>query len=311
MRMKILIAGLCGVALPLVGMNAVGTAGTAETEGVRAAAPTFQLPFPCKETWVGSTGSSAHTGSEIDFNGTATDGNADEGRTVVAAAAGKVVMSEYRTTDGFGNVVKIRHSDGSVTLYAHLKKRQVSNGANVSQGQKIGQVGRSSAKYKMAAHLHYEQRNASGKIVRASFNGATFKYPGQKIKSNNCGSGATPAKNTSTEPKPTGSNPYSPEQICGSGFKRVDSAGLGSQGSVYLLYSTATGQNCVTAVRKSGSGKVSARAYLEVKGHQRATDAGTFQYYAGPVKAKAPRTCVKWGGAIGSATYDSPFEHCG
>lgn len=137
---------------------------------------------------------------------------------------------------------------------------------------------------------------------------APFRYPGQKIKSNNCGSGSTPSKSTSTQTK-TGSNPYSPEQICGSGFKRVDSAGLGSQGSVYLLYSTSTGQNCVTAVRKSGSGKVSARAYLEVKGQKRATDAGTFQYYAGPVKA--PRTCVKWGGAIGSATYDSPFEHCG
>ncbi|GGP16704.1 M23 family metallopeptidase [Nonomuraea glycinis] len=307
---KILIAGLCGVALPLVGMSAVGTASAAETEGVRAAAPTFQLPFPCNETWVGSTGSSAHTGSEIDFNGSATDGNADEGRTVVAAAAGKVVMSEYRTADGFGNVVKIRHSDGSVTLYAHLKKRHVSNGANVSQGQKIGEVGKTSAKYKMAAHLHYEQRTSSGKIVRASFNGATFGYPGQKIKSNNCGSGATPPKSTSTGSKPTGSNPYTPEQICGSGFKRVDSAALGSQGSVYLLYSAATGQNCVTTVRKSGSGKVSANAYLEVKGQKRATDAGSFQYYAGPVKAKALRTCVKWGGAIGSTKYDSLFEHC-
>lgn len=42
--------GLCGVALPLVGMSTVGTASAAETEGLRAAAPTFQLPFPYKET---------------------------------------------------------------------------------------------------------------------------------------------------------------------------------------------------------------------------------------------------------------------
>ncbi|WP_336216593.1 M23 family metallopeptidase [Nonomuraea sp. LPB2021202275-12-8] len=283
-------------------MSTVGTASAS------AAAPRYQVPFPCGETWVGSSGSSAHTGYEIDFNGTATDGDRDLGRSVVAAAPGKVVMSEYRTTDGFGNVIKIRHSDGSVTLYAHLDKRLVSVGANVGQGQEIGKLGKTSAKYKMAAHLHYEQRTSSGKIVRASFNGAGFQYPGQKIKSNNGCDGGT---NTEPANPNTGSPRYSPEQICGSGFKRVDSAALGSQGTVYLLYSNATGQNCVTAVRKSGAGKVSATAYLEVKGSKRVTDAGTYQYYAGPVRAKAPRTCVKWGGAIGSAKYDSQFEHCG
>jgi hypothetical protein len=115
---------------------------------------------------------------------------------------------------------------------------------------------------------------------------------------------------TSTGSTQTGSNPYTPAHFCGWGYTRLDSAALGSQGSVYLLYSAATGQNCVTTVRKSGSGKASANAYLEVKGQKRATDAGSFQYYAGPVEAKALRTCVKWGGAIGSTKYDSLFEHC-
>ncbi|MFG1703426.1 M23 family metallopeptidase [Nonomuraea sp. M3C6] len=293
MRIKTLMAGLCGVAvLPLAGTS---------TASAAAAAPTFQLPFSCGETAVGSSQSSAHTGYEIDFNRSKNDGNSDIGRTVVAAADGTVIMSEYRTADGLGNVVKIRHSDGTVTLYGHLNARSVAKNATVRQGQKIGTVGKSSAKYKLVAHLHYEQRTSSGTIVRARFNGATFGYPNQTLTSKNCGTGTPP---------PSSGNPYSAEQVCGAGYKPVDSASLGSQGKVVLLYSAATGQNCVTTLRRGTSGKAAMRAYLEVKGKARKTDAGSFQYYAGPVRAAAPRVCVKWGGAIGSASYDSPFEHC-
>ncbi|MGW3342908.1 M23 family metallopeptidase [Nonomuraea rubra] len=300
MRIKTLIAGVCGLAVaPLTG---VGTADAA------TAASTLQLPFPCGETWVGSSKSSAHTaGYEIDFNGSATDGNADLGRTVVAAGAGTVIMSEYRKTDGFGNVIKIRHSDGTVTLYAHLNARSVSKGATVRQGQKIGTVGKSSAKYNLIAHLHYEQRTSSGSIVPAKFNGATYKYPNQTLTSRNCGGGST---QTQAGNGGGSGNPYSATQICGSGFKQIDSQNLGSAGKVVLLYSAATGQNCVTTLRNSGSGKAAVTAYLQVQGKARKTDAGSYQYYAGPVKDTARKTCVKWGGAIGSAKYDSPLEHC-
>ncbi|SEM05264.1 M23 family metallopeptidase [Nonomuraea pusilla] len=303
MRIKTLIAGICGLSvIPLAGAGVASAA-------TRSAGPTFQLPFPCGETWVGSSKSYAHTGNEIDFNGSANDGNADIGRTVVASAAGTVVMSEYRTADGYGNVVKIRHSDGSVTLYAHLNSRTVSKGANVAQGQKIGTVGKSSAKYNIIAHLHYEQRSSSGSILPATFNGARYQYPNQTLTSKNCGGGSAPSNGGGTS-SGSSSNPYSAEQVCGAGFKAIDSAPLGSQGKVVLLYSTSTGENCVVTLRNSASGKAAMRAYLEVKGQARKTDAGSFQYYAGPVRAKAPRTCVKWGGAIGSAVYDSPFEHC-
>ncbi|MFG1698281.1 M23 family metallopeptidase [Nonomuraea sp. NPDC049309] len=272
-----------------------------------SAGVTYQLPFPCGEKWVGSSKSSAHTaGYEIDFNGSATDGDADLGRTVVAAAAGKVVMSEYRTTDGFGNVVKIQHSDGTVTLYAHLNSRSVAKGASVKQGQKIGTVGKTSAKYKLAAHLHYELRTSAGKIIPATFNGTKFSYPNQTLTSKNCGGGGT------TGQKPaTGGNKYTATQVCGAGFKEIDSATLKGQGRVVLLYNASTGQNCVVTLRNNGSGKANMTAYLEVKGKKRQTDKGSFQYYAGPIRAAAKSTCVKWGGSIGSTKYDSPFEHCG
>ncbi|GLW05024.1 peptidase M23 [Microtetraspora sp. NBRC 13810] len=281
-----------------------------------AAAPTFQLPFPCGQTWAGSSGSSAHASKyEIDFN--QGSGDADLGAPVVAAAAGKVITSANQgSLNGFGNLVKIQHSGGLVTFYAHLNSRSVSVGATVKQGQQIGTVGKTTSKHKgMVAHLHYEVRTTGGSypgnIRAASFNGAGFKYPSQTLKSQNCGGGAAPAKPAKpAEPSPGG---YTPEKVCGSGYKKVDSAAVGSAATAYLLYNASSGSNCVVTMKKTSVGtKTAVTAYLEVKGKARATDSGSYAYYAGPVRAPAKQTCVKWGGSAGSARYDAPaFEHCG
>ncbi|WP_405142122.1 N-acetylmuramoyl-L-alanine amidase [Sphaerisporangium sp. NBC_01403] len=107
-------------------------------------------------------------------------------------------------------------------------------------------------------------------------------------------------------------NPYTPEQVCGTGYSVIDSAALGSAGTAYLLYDSVSGYNCVTTIKSTSLGTASATAaYLEVQGKTRITDSGNFAYYAGPVRAAAIDKCVKWGGKAGSSTYDSPFEHCG
>ncbi|MFI6452708.1 N-acetylmuramoyl-L-alanine amidase [Streptosporangium amethystogenes] len=107
-------------------------------------------------------------------------------------------------------------------------------------------------------------------------------------------------------------NPHTPQSVCGSGYNVIDSAALGSAGTVYLLYNGSTGQNCVTTIKSTSIGTASATsAYLEVQGATRVTDSGNFAYYAGPIRASGAGKCVKWGGKIGSAGYDSPFEHCG
>ncbi|NJP94983.1 N-acetylmuramoyl-L-alanine amidase [Nonomuraea sp. FMUSA5-5] len=107
-------------------------------------------------------------------------------------------------------------------------------------------------------------------------------------------------------------NPHTPESVCGSGYKVIDSAALGSAGTVHLLYNAANGNNCVATIKKTSIGTASATsAYLEVQGKTRITDSGNFAYYAGPVRAAAAGECVKWGGKVGSSVYDSPFEHCG
>ncbi|QFY10459.1 nucleoside transporter [Nonomuraea phyllanthi] len=107
-------------------------------------------------------------------------------------------------------------------------------------------------------------------------------------------------------------NPHTPESVCGSGYKVIDSAALGSAGTVYLLYNSGNGYNCVTTIKKTSVGTATATsAYLEVEGKARVTDSGNFAYYAGPVRASAAGKCVRWGGKAGTSTYDSPLEHCG
>ena len=83
------------------------------------------------------------------------------------------------------------------------------------------------------------------------------------------------------------------------------------QATVHLLYHAGTGSNCVVTLKESSVGAQTAvSAFLEVRGRGRSTDDGSFRYYAGPVRAEAAGTCVKWGGSAGGASYSSPFEHC-
>ncbi|WP_448579751.1 M23 family metallopeptidase [Thermaurantiacus sp.] len=74
------------------------------------------------------------------------------GTPVVASAGGKVIQAGWG--GGYGNVVKIEHSNGLVTRYAHLSRIDVKNGQAVSQGQRIGAVG--STGLSTGPHLHYE-----------------------------------------------------------------------------------------------------------------------------------------------------------
>lgn len=76
------------------------------------------------------------------------------GRTVVAADSGKVTKASWYSS--YGNCVMIQHSDGYVTLYAHLSKILVSNGQYVSKGQSVGKVG--STGNSTGPHLHFEVR---------------------------------------------------------------------------------------------------------------------------------------------------------
>ncbi len=69
------------------------------------------------------------------------DITAETGSQIYAAAAGTVVYSGW--IRAYGQVVKIQHSNGFITLYAHNQKNLVEVGEDVEAGQLIATVGRS------------------------------------------------------------------------------------------------------------------------------------------------------------------------
>jgi GH24 family phage-related lysozyme (muramidase) len=169
-------------------------AAAAEDPVPRAAAKSavvLQVPFPCGQTWHGNSDrSSAHEGQEIDFNrGKSPD--ADKGAPVLAAAPGRVVLAQFvKAPDGLGNVVKIRHADGSHTLYAHLDKidPDMDVRAHVDQGQRIGTLGNTSdVSHGITPHLHFEHRARSSQstLKKVMFDGKPFGYPDEEVTSRN------------------------------------------------------------------------------------------------------------------------------
>ena len=71
-------------------------------------------------------------------------------------AAGDGVIIEANRKGSYGKYVKIRHSDGYSTAYAHLNKygKSIKRGRKVEQGQIIGYVGTTGRS--TGPHLHYE-----------------------------------------------------------------------------------------------------------------------------------------------------------
>jgi murein DD-endopeptidase MepM/ murein hydrolase activator NlpD len=76
------------------------------------------------------------------------------GTPIYAAEAGKVIAS-YRSAS-YGNIVKISHSNGMVTYYAHMSSRVAKEGQTVKRGQLIGYMG--STGRSTGSHLHFEVR---------------------------------------------------------------------------------------------------------------------------------------------------------
>ena len=94
-------------------------------------------------------------------NGLFNDGiniKAARGTTVVAAENG-IVAYAGNEVKGMGNLVIIQHSDGWMTVYAHMDSMNVRRGSTVMVGQKIGTVG-TSGKVDQA-QLHFEIRKGT------------------------------------------------------------------------------------------------------------------------------------------------------
>lgn len=75
------------------------------------------------------------------------------GTPIYAAAAGVVTYSQWNS-GGFGNLVEIRHADGTLTLYAHNHRNLVRVGQYVQQGEQIAEMG--STGRSTGPHVHFE-----------------------------------------------------------------------------------------------------------------------------------------------------------
>lgn len=75
------------------------------------------------------------------------------GTPILASASGVVVRSGWNS-GGYGNLVDIRHPDGSLTRYAHNSRLLVQEGQQVRQGEQIAEMG--STGYSTGPHLHFE-----------------------------------------------------------------------------------------------------------------------------------------------------------
>ncbi|MFZ2167713.1 MAG: M23 family metallopeptidase [Minisyncoccia bacterium] len=96
------------------------------------------------------------------------DFGAARGTPIHAAAGGTVIIARSNGgwNGGYGNYVVITHSNGSQTLYSHMKNAIVSAGQSVSSGQVIGYVG--STGLSTGPHLHFEVRGAANPFRNCS-----------------------------------------------------------------------------------------------------------------------------------------------
>ena len=83
------------------------------------------------------------------------DFTAATGTSIVAAAGGVVVYSDYHPE--YGNMIDVDHGNDLVSRYAHASKRLVKLGHVVVRGQKIAEVG--STGRSTGPHLHFEVRH--------------------------------------------------------------------------------------------------------------------------------------------------------
>jgi murein DD-endopeptidase MepM/ murein hydrolase activator NlpD len=78
---------------------------------------------------------------------------APRGTEIYAAADGVVICAEYQS-NGYGNLVKVEHSDGHITYYAHMSEIIATPGQTVKAGQLLGLVGETGRA--SGNHLHFE-----------------------------------------------------------------------------------------------------------------------------------------------------------
>lgn len=102
------------------------------------------------------------------------------GTPIRAAGSGRVIFAGY--TRGYGKLIKIQHSDGYMTLYAHQRafRKGMKHGKYVKKGDVIGYVG--STGLSTGPHLHFGlYKNGHARNPARVIRIATNKLKGKKL----------------------------------------------------------------------------------------------------------------------------------
>ncbi|MEU1439384.1 spore-associated protein [Streptomyces sp. NPDC005775] len=102
-----------------------------------------------------------------------------------------------------------------------------------------------------------------------------------------------------------------PQGVCGSAYRTVNSAPVGSLGTVYLTYNPANGKNCVATIRANpGTAKAMATYVYVPDTDEWAGDSGNYTSYAGPAYVYGRGHCVSWGGNIANVYVSVDNSNC-
>jgi murein DD-endopeptidase MepM/ murein hydrolase activator NlpD len=87
------------------------------------------------------------------------------GTPIYAAASGVVITADDAGWNGgFGKYIKIMHTNGTETLYAHATKLKVVNGQNVEKGEIVASMGTTGNS--TGCHLHFEVHGAHNPLAK-------------------------------------------------------------------------------------------------------------------------------------------------
>jgi hypothetical protein len=121
---------------------------------------------------------------------------------------------------------------------------------------------------------------------------------------------ATAGVTAATAPASAAAAP-TPQAVCGSAYKTVNSAAVGSRGRVYLTYNATNGKNCVATIRNAPAAKTDMTAWVYVPDtDQGAQDNGMYTSFAGPASVYGKGHCVNWGGNIGNVYVQVTGSNC-
>ncbi|MEV7304265.1 spore-associated protein [Streptomyces clavifer] len=102
-----------------------------------------------------------------------------------------------------------------------------------------------------------------------------------------------------------------PQGVCGSAYKTVNSVPVGSLGTVYLTYNSSNGKNCVATIRSNPGTAKSMSVYVYVPDTDAwADDFGNYTSYAGPAYVYGKGHCVSWGGNVANVYVSVENSNC-